>query len=178
MKISITTAEGLIHQVSKTPEGNLDLSAYSTSANTQAIVQAAYDAGNWTEYDPPVLTLAEAQAQVSANIRTHANAMREAITKGVTAAEAGAWTNKEAEAKIVQAGETLEPGSMLQAEANASGKTLAEVAERVLGNAAAWRELEGQIAGISSLHRAAVAALTTVEDVQGYDWTVGWPRGD
>lgn len=122
---------------------------------------------------PP--TLAEVVAEVQGQIRAWANGIRAAITEGVSPAEAGAWTNKEAEAMRVQSGGGPEQAPMLAAEAAARQVTLAEVAGRVLAHAQAWRVLEGRIAGVSGWHRDQVALLESVGEVQAYDWSTGWP---
>lgn len=177
--IIITTPDSLRHgPISLKPDGTPDLASYSNSVATRGALQAAYGAGDWQPYTPPlprVPTLAEAKSQITTAIRDHANNLRQIITKDVSAAESGAWGSKEVEAKIVKSGGTLPPGSILIAEAAASKKAIAVVANRIIGNADAWRGLEGTISGTTTLHLEAVTALSTVDAVLTYDWSTGWP---
>jgi hypothetical protein len=51
--IKITLLSGFDHVVPTDPNGTPNYAAYSTSLNTQAALQAAYDAGHWEPYTPP-----------------------------------------------------------------------------------------------------------------------------
>jgi hypothetical protein len=50
--ITITTPDGINHWVSS-EGGEPDFEGYSSSPNTRAALQAAYDAGQWEPYTPP-----------------------------------------------------------------------------------------------------------------------------
>jgi hypothetical protein len=51
--IKITLLSGFDHVVPTDLNGTPNYAAYSTSLNTQAALQAAYDAGHWEPYTPP-----------------------------------------------------------------------------------------------------------------------------
>ncbi|PSR12330.1 hypothetical protein C8255_26755 [filamentous cyanobacterium CCP3] len=57
--IKIKLTADVFHLITATPEGQPDLDAYTSSFNTRAALQAAYDAGNWEPYEPPQAELGQ-----------------------------------------------------------------------------------------------------------------------
>lgn len=51
--MAITLESGSTHLVDTLPSGEPDLLTYTSSENTRAALQAAYDAGQWETYTPP-----------------------------------------------------------------------------------------------------------------------------
>jgi hypothetical protein len=65
---------------------------------------------------------------------------------------------------------------MLTLEAGYRGITEADLIVKVLDKAQQLSTLEAQIAGVSGMHRDAIDALTTIEDVVAYDMRADWPE--
>jgi hypothetical protein len=113
-------------------------------------------------------TLAEAQANRSAVVDMAAASMRDQITAGTSPAEMSSWPIKLDEANAGG-------GPMLTLEAGYRGITEAALVTLVLEKAQQLATLEAQIAGVSGMHRDAIDALTTIEDVCAYDMRSDWP---
>lgn len=119
--------------------------------------------------DTAFATLDEAKDDRSAVVDIVAMSLRNRITSNTSPAEMASWPIKLAEA---QAG----GGPMLALEAQYRGVTEAALVQLVLQNADDLSRLEAQISGISGMHRDAIAALQTVEDVCAYDMRSDWPE--
>jgi hypothetical protein len=119
--------------------------------------------------DLEFVTLAEAQANRSAVVDLVAASLRNQITAGTSPAEMSSWPIKLDEANAGG-------GPMLTLEAGYRGITEAALVTLVLEKAQQLSTLEAQIAGVSGMHRDAIAALTTIEDVCAYDMRSDWPE--
>lgn len=119
--------------------------------------------------DTEFQTLSEAQADRSAVIDLVASSLRDKATAGTSPAEMSSWPLKLAAANAGG-------GPMLQLEAQFRGITEAALIALVLDSAAQLSQLEAMIAGVSGRHRDAINALTTIEEVCGYDMRAGWPE--
>jgi hypothetical protein len=119
--------------------------------------------------DVEFATLAEAQANRSAVVDFVAASLRDQITAGTSPAEMSSWPIKLDEANAGG-------GPMLTLEAGYRGITEAALVTLVLEKAQQLSTLEAQIAGVSGMHRDAIAALTSIEDVCAYDMRSNWPE--
>ena len=119
--------------------------------------------------DVEFATLAEAQANRIAVVDLAAASLRDQITAGTSAAEMSSWPIKLDEANAGG-------GPMLTLEAGYRGITEADLIVKVLDKAQQLSTLEAQIAGVSGMHRDAIDALTTIEDVVAYDMRADWPE--
>ena len=113
-------------------------------------------------------TLAEAQADRSAVVDAAAASLRDQVTAGTSPAEMSSWPIKLNEANAGG-------GPMLTLEAGYRGITEAALIVLVLEKAQQLSTLEAQIAGVSGMHRDAIDALTTIEEVVAYDMRGDWP---
>lgn len=86
--------------------------------------------------------------------------------------EAASWALKLSEAE----GHGISPTPMLDIEAQARGVATAELAAKVIAKAQQLAQLEAVISGNNGRHNDAIKALTTLEEVQEYDWRSGYPE--
>lgn len=89
--------------------------------------------------------------------------------------ELAAWPLLVQEATAYQASPAASVPN-LTPEAQARGCTVADLAQRVLSNAAQYQALRAQIAGVSGKHRDAINALTDFDAIADYDFSLGWPE--
>jgi hypothetical protein len=122
----------------------------------------------WNGPDIEFATLAEAQADRSAVVDAAAASLRDQVTAGTSPAEMSSWPIKLNEANAGG-------GPMLTLEAGYRGITEAALVTLVLDKAQQLSTLEAQIAGVSGMHRDAIDALTTIEEVVAYDMRGDWP---
>lgn len=120
-------------------------------------------------FDVEFLTLEESKADRIAVIDFIAECLRNKVTKGTSPAEMSSWPLKLAEANAGG-------GPMLTLEASYRGISEASLVELVLQSASQLSVLEAKIAGISGMHRDAITAMTTIEEVCAYDMRNGWPE--
>lgn len=124
-------------------------------------------------------TMAQTADEIKARIDEYAASLRGKVTATVAPAEMASWTIKRAEAEAYQANNAAAT-PFLSAESTARGVTVADLATRVLNNAAVLQSLEAQIAGNSGKHRDALTSIAadstkTFADLLAYDWSTGWP---
>lgn len=112
---------------------------------------------------PELLVLTRALAHRRAKV--FADAATVAITGDVPLDEKLSWPTKEAEAIAYQA-DNQAPTPILSAEAAITGETLADLAAEVLTNAASYRTISGQIAGLRRVTRTAIDAAETPEQIE------------
>lgn len=121
--------------------------------------------------------LAACQREIAADIAAHAKSLRDAVVAGISPAEMAAWSIKLREATAWTASGNPADAPMLGLEAQARGTPVAELAARVLRNAAQLAALEAVIAGTAGRHTDAVmAADMSFAAALGYDWHTGWPQ--
>ena len=119
-------------------------------------------------------TLDQAKAHKANEVLALAKQLRDKAVRAISTGEMASWPIKLAEAAKFAAGSTDCP--MLTAEATARGITLAELVAKVGGNAQVFAGLEAVIGGTDGRHRDAIKALTTFDEVAGYDYSAGWPE--
>jgi hypothetical protein len=124
---------------------------------------------------PSMPTLEYAIAEVLAKIEEKAAEQRAKVTYPASPQEMASWAVKLSQARAFVASQLDSDAPMLAAEGAARGTSTADIAQRVLNNAAAYEQAEGAIAGVSGRHRDAVRALIDVDAVLAYDWRAGWP---
>lgn len=116
-----------------------------------------------------------AKACITGKCDQLAKAKRDAIVAGISAAEMASWPIKLAEAnKFTETGVAADAPN-LAVEAQARDITLADLVVKVLVKATALSMIEAGIAGTNGRHNDAIAGLSTVEELQGYDLNAGWP---
>lgn len=133
----------------------------------------------WAAMHPP-RTKHDAATAKQTSIDAHANAMRAQITAGVSKAEMAGWYRKEREARAYKLSGLAVDAPSLDQEATARGITLAALVDLVIAKADKLAGLEAQIAGNTGKHNDAVDALNadataTVAQIDGYDYSAGWP---
>jgi hypothetical protein len=119
-------------------------------------------------------TLAQAQAAKKAEVNALAKQLRDKAIAAVSPGEMASWPIKLSEAAAFAAGGTNTP--MLAAEAAIRGITVAQIVAKVGGNSTTFAALEAQIGGNDGRHRDLIDALATFEEVNGYDYSAGWPE--
>ncbi len=122
-------------------------------------------------------TAADFSASKQRAVSDFATTLRDRLVAGVSAAEMAGWAIKLAEAKAYDAANgfgVLTPA--LSAEAEAAKSSLADLVQVVLAKAAVLTSAEAQISGVKTMHKNAIANLTTFEDIAAYDFTGGWPE--
>lgn len=127
--------------------------------NTQALAALGY---TWEEPAPVVVTLEQAKARKTEQIRDAAEAFLAPYRAEYGATEVATWDQQYAEA---QAGE----GPLLSAIATARGMAVADLAGRILANRVAWVTLAGSVVGQRLGYQDAVDAAETVEAVQAVE---------
>lgn len=122
-------------------------------------------------------TVAEAKAWLKTQVADRARDVQDAFiaARCYSVGEAASWPVKLSQARAYQASGKPTDAPMLQAESAASGRTLADVASRVLNNGDAFSAFTAQCAGNRQKHQDAIDALTTFEQVATYDYSTGWP---
>jgi hypothetical protein len=116
-------------------------------------------------------TLAQAQSLTCIAIKKYATILRAQFLDPTSPYEASSWPIKQAEAKkVVDGGASI----MIEAEAFTRGITAAALANKVLSKATAFAALEATIAGTTGKHCDIIKTLSTIEDVDRYDWSDGW----
>lgn len=120
-------------------------------------------------------TVAEAKAWLKRQVADRARQQQDAflLAQNYSAGEASTWPIKRSEAN--QTTPTPANCPLLQAEAVASGRTLASVVSRVKANADAFSAYSAQCAGNRAKHQDAIDQLTTFAQVAGYNYSTGWP---
>lgn len=134
-------------------------------SNDDAAVQAIIDA----------YTVQDAAADLCKQIEAHAKQLRDAAVSGVSPGEIAAWPIKAREAAAYLSSGNPAEAPFLDAEAEARGATLEEIANRVQANANRLTLLEAQIAGTAGRHKDAIRAFTDFPALLAYDWRTGWP---
>jgi hypothetical protein len=119
--------------------------------------------------------VADAATYVCKQVDALATAKRNAVIAGYSPGEMASWPIKRAEAMAFQASGNAGDAPNLGSEASARGVALSVLVGKVLADAARFAGVEAAIAGASGRHRDAVRALSTHDQVMGYDFTNGWP---
>jgi hypothetical protein len=119
--------------------------------------------------------LASAKAQRQSEIDAFSAGLRNALVRGRSAAEMASWTLKMMEARAYLANTDPLQAPTLAAIAEIRGIPLAELAEKVMGNAMPFLQSEAVIDGIRGKHCDAVEAMTDVRNIITYNWHEGWP---
>lgn len=148
-----------------------------TSSPAWAAYQEWLTAGN-TPLPPNTVgqdDLATSKTKRKAEIDAWAAGLRNAAVRGRSVAEMASWTLKMAEARAFQTGNDALQAPTLAAIAKVRGVTTADMATKVLAQAAPFLALEAAVDGVRGKHCDAVDACTSVAAVVLYDWSVGWP---
>ena len=127
---------------------------------------------------PKVQTLEQARAAKLAEVLHAYQAAFAPIEAVYPAAEREGWPVQEAEAKSLLADAQAEtPVLSLLAQLRGRGEAPAELAGKVLQNAAQWRMVYAFLTGQQQKMYAEVAALATAEAVQAYRVSYQLPEG-
>lgn len=117
-----------------------------------------------------------------AQVEALAASKRNSVVSPTSPAEMASWPIKRDEAAKfkasvtaqVPAGDpTLAPN--LSNEATARGIALSALADKVIAKSNQLATLEAQIAGNTGKHNDAINALTTINAINAYDFSGGWP---
>lgn len=119
----------------------------------------------------------EARAWLKTQIADFARVLQDSFLEkqNYSAGEASSWPIKRAEAVLFKTSGRSEDAPLLSVEATASGRALAELADRVLANATAYSAFTATCAGLRTRHQKALDTLTTFEDLLAYNYHAGWP---
>lgn len=120
-------------------------------------------------------TPAELADAVCAQIEALATAKRNAVVAPFSPGEMSSWPIKLTEARQFGVSGNPADAQFLAREAAKRGISLQQLVDKVIANAAQLSAIEAYIAGINGMHRDAVRALLTHEQVLAYDYTAGWP---
>lgn len=120
----------------------------------------------------PVSAAADVVCQ---QIEALATAKRNAVVAPFSPGEMSSWPIKLDEARKYKASGSAADAPFLSREAVKRGISLAQLADKVIANAAQLSAIEADIAGVNGMHRDAVRSLTTHADIAAYDYTTGWP---
>lgn len=139
--------------------------------------------GVWTASDEVAVqaiidgyTLANAKAYATGEVLKRAKALRDKVVASVSPGEMASWPIKVAEAANFRATGNAAQCPMLSIEAQARAVTLEALVTKVEGNSLRLSTVEALIGGADGKHRDAIAALTTFEAINAYDYSAGWPE--
>lgn len=120
--------------------------------------------------------LATAKTKRISEIDAYAAGLRNLVVRGRSAGEMSSWPVKllESRAWLATADPLQSPTLVLTAQIR--GITVTELANRVLGLAEPFLQIEATIDGIRGRHNDVVDACTTVAEIITYDWHSGWPN--
>ena len=121
----------------------------------------------------PICSLDELKVIVKWYIDKYASSLREKATGYVSAQESSSWAIKAKEADDIMKWGT---GTILAIEADTRWIPIMMIADRVLKNALAFKQLEWWIAGNAWRHKDKVSAMTDIESLYAYDWRDGWVK--
>ena len=129
----------------------------------------------WCNEAAPEMSIDEAKNFMIGLFDTHGSKMRDKITYPTSPSEMSSWPIKINEAAKFMS--SLNPGDapILSIEASTRGVPLEALAARVLSNSQQLSTLEAIIAGLVGKHKDTVNAMTNVEEIFNYDWSIGWP---
>lgn len=123
----------------------------------------------------PAFSIADAQTARCDDVYAVAKRLFDLAIADNSRGELAAWPILVQEATAYQANAAASVPN-ITAEAQARGCTVADLAQRVLANAAQYQALRAQIAGVSGKHRDAISALTDFDAIADYDYSAGWPE--
>ncbi len=142
---------------------------YNPEANPDAadFLAQGYDLSD----RPSTLTLQQAIEQKQAEITAAADAILSEAIEPYHAGERDAWALKRLAAlRFLETGE-IEP--ILQIEAESRQVPIAALAQRIIAKSEEYGNLQARVVGLREFHRSTVAKLQSVEDVMGYEWSIG-----
>ena len=119
-------------------------------------------------YADSMPTLAQAQATAIADCITYANALTAKITNAYPDSEVASWPAQEAEAKLVQAGQTPAAPSILQAlvtAANNPAITLQTLATAVLAKATTYHQIVAAVQAVRTQAQNQIGAATDASQI-------------
>lgn len=120
-------------------------------------------------------TLAHARKWKADQVALHGKAMQDSFVSLYSTGEMSSWPIKRAESLAFGASADPEDAPILAHEAAQRGITLAALCAKVDANSQAFAMLQATISGVEGMHRDAIAALTTFDQVNAYDYSTGWP---
>ena len=129
--------------------------------------------------DPEVIperTIEQARFEKQKQISKTAFILRDKLTNGLSPAELASWAKKEELARKASASGVAADAGILRNEAQARGISLVSLITKILTKADAFWAVEAQIAGNTGKHLDALALLQTIEEVDNYDFSSGWPN--
>lgn len=132
---------------------------------------------------PPAPTLEEALTQKLSEVMRAYTAAFDSVEAIYPAAEREGWTTQEAEAAAVLANPSAStPVLSILVNLRAKGETIAQLAQKVLDNAANWRVLYAYLTGQQQRMYAEVTALAsgagvTAAHILAYEVTYLMPEG-
>lgn len=138
-------------------------------------------------------TLAEAKLAKLEEMETHAAVLRNSVIRGRSVGEMASWGIKLMEALSILGsqpspfsalmpaiatalGLPQTPTSLCQALGAQRGLTAAQFATKVVQQAAPFLAAEIAIDAARGVHRDAIEACTTIQQLIAYDWHSGWPN--
>jgi hypothetical protein len=142
-----------------------------TNPNDDLYIAAALNAG-WVEVTgswPPPPTLDESKAIKLAEINTACQIALATIIAPYPPSEVHTWDQQSAEAVAFTADNTV-PSPLLTAIAEASTKSVADLAASILSLSAAYKAASGAAIGKRQALTAQITAAETVEAVQAIVW--------
>lgn len=136
-------------------------------ASDEAVVQAIIDA----------YPLANYQAELRAKVERHAAAVLDRFMAVLNYSpwEASSWSALEAQARALLAGGDPGQAPKIVSEAQASGKTPAQIAARVVANADALQAFLDAVKAVRTAHKDAISACGSFSDARALDVMTGWP---
>jgi hypothetical protein len=130
---------------------------------------AVHSGGIWEIIPPPAPespapppTIEEVRAHALAAMLARIETFTAQFTAGYPSAEIASWPTKSAEAAIILAGGS---SAMIDAEAQARGKTSLEIATLIATNTAFYTTIIAIVSGVRGSTEVAIASATTPEEV-------------
>jgi hypothetical protein len=118
--------------------------------------------------------LPQAIALKQSEIANHAAHLLEIATQGYSEREMVTWMRKEQEASAFLKSGDPSDAPNLALEAHFAGRSIGEVAQTVAAKAVRLNQYHALLVGVRWKHQAAIAQLTTVQEVLEYDYLNSW----
>lgn len=131
-----------------------------------------YKAALAAQVAPP--TIAQLKQQILAQINAHAEQLFSQLTAPYPTSEALTWPYKLKEAEAFKASGDPNNAPKLAVEAASRGVSLTDLAQTIVTKSEQYQIRCAQICGVRGKHSDAIAALSTSEELQAYDWQGGW----
>lgn len=126
--------------------------------------------------EPPPKILEEEKSKKKLQVDHFAIGLRAKVVSNISPSEMVTWTRKEDLARKAKATSNVTDAGTLALEAQVRDISVTALVDKVIAKADLFWQLEAAIAGVSGKHNDIIDTLQTVEEVETYDFSTGWPN--